>query len=96
MYSLPTREEGLGGIVAIAQMVDSFTPEAEFNNPGGLLSRNAFYWAPDGTIEPQMSSYQEVHDRAASHDQDLDLPEDHTLVIQPGAVFSRRFIMGLE
>lgn len=96
MYSLPTREEGLGGIVTIAQMVDSFTLEAGFNNPGGLLSRNVFYWAPDGAIEPQMSSYQEVHDRAASHGQDLDLPEEHTLVIQPGAVFSRRFIMGLE
>jgi len=96
MYSLPTREEGLTSILGIAQMIGSFTPEAGFNNPGGLLSRNVFYWAPDGTIEPQMGSYQEVHDRAASHGHDLDLPEDGTLVIQPGMVFSQRFGMGLE
>lgn len=67
-------------------------PRRGLTTPGGLLSRNVFYWAPDGTVEPQMGSYQVVRDRAISSGHDFDLPESDTLVVRPGMAFSRRFI----
>lgn len=92
MYSLPTRDEGLTSLIPIAQLLNTLTPEAGFNPPGGMLSRNVYYWAPDGTFEPQIGNYQEFVDDATAHGHNLDMPEEQTLVLSPGPKFTERFM----
>lgn len=92
MYSLPTRDEGLTSLIPIAQLLNTLTPEAGFNPPGGMLSRYVYYWAPDGTFEPQIGNYQEVMDDAAAHGHNFDMPEEKTLVLSPGPKFTERFM----
>lgn len=92
MYSLPTRDECLTSLIPIAQLLNTLTPEAGFNPPGGMLGRNVYYWAPDGTFEPQIGNYQEFIDDATAHGHNLDTSEEQALVLSPGPKFTERFM----
>lgn len=91
-YRIPTPGDGLGDLMGMSMMLSRLRPEAGFDNPGGVLSGNIYYWTPDGAIEPQMGDYVDSMARVAEADTTVDMREDETIVLCPGLAFSRRFI----
>ncbi len=68
-------------IIGIAQLVDSVTLDDDVEaNPGGVLSPNLYYWAPDGTVELLGGRLTEVEG-------------EMTLTARPGPAFGR-FVLG--
>lgn len=92
MYRVPTPGSGVADLIGISQLLRSLSPEAGYENPGCVLSRNIYYWAPDGAIEPQMGNFRETMDEATRAGAQVDWPEDGTVTLRPGPIFSAKFM----
>ena len=80
-------------IIDMANMINTFTPEAGYENPGGLISSAVYYWAPDGSIESMMGDYEIIIDRANHENVAVEnMTRESTLVIRPSGEFARRFM----
>ncbi|MDR7293913.1 hypothetical protein [Pseudoglutamicibacter albus] len=92
LYSRIDPDAGINNLVPIVQTLSALTPEAGFDAPGGMLSRNVYYWLPDGTFEPQLGVPQEALEAAAENDPNLQAPEPDTVFVKPGPRFAERFL----
>lgn len=93
-YRVPTVGDGVADLMGMALMLSRLRPESGFDNPGGVLSSNIYYWATDGTIEPQSGDFAETMAHVARIDATVNMPEDETVVLRPGRIFFQRFITG--
>jgi len=75
LYSVITKADAMVQLVGMSVAAQSICDDPEADHPGGIISCQTYYWAPDGTIE-QVTSEGEVHGEA-------------TTVITPGDAFSR-------
>ncbi|WCC79121.1 hypothetical protein O6R08_06025 [Cutibacterium equinum] len=92
MYRVPTAGAGLSDLICLSQMLSSLSPDAGYENPGGVLSNNIYYWTPDGTLEPQMGNFGDTMEAAARAGADVDWSEDDTITLRPGPIFTANFI----
>lgn len=91
IYKVPT---DFTDLVGIANMANVFTPEAGFDNPGGLISAAVYYWSPNGSIESMTGDFDETMQAAAAA---AGAPVDEmtpqtTTVIRPSKEFTDRFM----
>ena len=96
MYRVPTPGDGVADLIGLSQLLSSLSPEAGYENPGGVLSNNIYYWAPDGSIEPQMGDFRETMAAAARAGANVDWPEDKTITLRPGPIFTSKFMKTAE
>lgn len=51
LYSIITQDDWMVQLMQLTHVIDSIAFDPDFHHPGGLISRYAYYWAPDGTVE---------------------------------------------
>ena len=96
MYRVPTPGDGVADLIGLSQLLSSLSPEAGYENPGGVLSNNIYYWAPDGSIEPQMGDFRETMAAAARAGANVDWPQGRTIALRPGPIFAAKFMKTAE
>lgn len=91
LFRVPIPDDGVANIFAVAQALSVFLPESGFNNPGGLVSENVYYWSPNGTIEPQLGNYDEMQQDLSDAGHSVEFPDQGMVVVKPGPMFIERF-----
>ncbi|WP_152360335.1 hypothetical protein [Microlunatus speluncae] len=81
LYSTPDPNDWMESAVAVTEIAAGVCADEELDHPGGVISPDSFYWAPDGTVEPLAGNVVE-----ASGEQ--------TMAIRPGVAFTRTLRLG--
>lgn len=92
LWIVPEKSDPIGAVISLANVMRTLTPDAGFDNPGGLLSKNLYYWSPDGTVESMLGSFHDSMKAVEEAGHKLDVEEADTTVVRPGPSFSQRFI----
>lgn len=81
VYSVLDQEDWLESAAGVTEVAYGLSTDDDLDHPGGIISADSYYWAPDGTIE-----------RLGG--QVLDPAGEPSLTVTPGEAFARHLLLG--
>ncbi|MDU0968936.1 MAG: hypothetical protein E7A62_07915 [Actinomycetaceae bacterium] len=94
LWKVPQADSALGDVMALAQLVQILSPENGFEAPGGMLSRQVFYWSPDGVVEVLMAGADHSREAIEKYNEESGetIDPDQVATVVPGERFTERFL----